>query len=186
MRKILTTLALALAAFLPAAAVSSAASADTADCASSVATHNGTTGNFCGSQELAAYGLELSVPNKAGAYSRLTFKKISESNAQQDFEFFSPAVHGDNQKVIEYDPRGVPSGLCVAVSNSGALPVLKPCKDSSAAQQWVASGPDPSGGYTWASEASGRVINDPTGLAYTRAVLSANVDSAGESFTFVQ
>jgi hypothetical protein len=160
-----------------------AAGADTADCASSVQTHNGITGNYCGSQAITADGVELAVPNHAGAYSRLTFKVTGTTNPQQDFEFFNPAVHGDNQKVIEWDPRGVGSGWCVALSNSGALPVLKACKASSAAQQWVANGPDPAGGFEWASEANGRTISDPTGAPYARAVL---VSIGGSSFTFTQ
>jgi hypothetical protein len=160
-----------------------AAGADTADCASSVQTHNGITGNYCASQEIVADGVELAVPNHAGAYSRLTFKITSTSNPQQDFEFYNPATHPDNQKVIEYAPRGVPSGWCVALSNSGTLPVLKACKASSAGQQWEANGPDPSGGYEWASEANGRAISDPTGAPYARAVL---VSVGGSSFTYVQ
>jgi hypothetical protein len=159
------------------------ARADTADCASSVQTHNGVTAGYCASQAIVSAGVELAVPNKAAAYSRLTFKVTSVSNPQQDFEFFNPAVHGDNQKIIEYAPRGNPSGLCVALSNSGTLPVLKPCRDSSAAQQWVANGPDPAGGFEWASEANGRAISDPNGAPYTRAVL---ISVGGSSFTYVQ
>ena len=165
------------------ALASAGAGAATADCTASVTTHNAVTGNYCGSQEIVSANVELSVPNKVAAYSRLTFKTTSTANPQQDFEQFNPAVHGDNQKVFEYDPRGNPSGLCVAVSNNGALPVLKPCNDSSAAQQWVANGPDPSGGYEWTSEANGKAISDPDGAAYTRAVLVAQ---GGSSFTFEQ
>lgn len=157
--------------------------ADTTDCASSVQTHNGVTANYCASQEIAAAGLELSVPNKAGQYARVTFKAVSTSNPQQDFEFFNPAIHGDNQKVIEYAPRGVPSGLCAAVSNSGQLLVLKQCRDSSPGQQWIANGPDPAGAFTWTSEFNGKAISDPNGAAYTRAVL---VSAGGSAFTYVQ
>lgn len=160
-----------------------AAGADTSECASSVQTHNGITANYCASQAIAAAGVELAVPNKARAYSRLTFKVTSTTNRQEDFEFFNPAVHPDNQKIMEWAPGGNPSGLCVALSNSGTLPVLKACKGSSAAQQWVANGPDPAGGFQWASEANGRAISDPTGAPYARAAL---VLTGGSSFTYVQ
>jgi hypothetical protein len=157
--------------------------ADTPECAASVQTHNGVTGNYCASQEIVSDGIELAVPNKATAYARLTFKPTSTANPAEDFEFYNPAVHGDNQKIFEWAPRGVPSGLCAAVSNSGALLVLKPCKPGSAGQQWDANGPDPSGGYEWTSEANGRAISDPNGAPYTRAVL---VTVGGSSFTYVQ
>lgn len=88
------------------------AGADTPECASSVQTHNGITANYCASQAIAAAGVELAVPNKARAYSRLTFKVTSTTNRQEDFEFFNPAVHPDNQKIMEWAPGGSPSGLC--------------------------------------------------------------------------
>jgi hypothetical protein len=163
-----------------------AAGADTADCASSVQTHNGVTGNYCASQEIVAAGLELSVPNHAGAYSRLTFKVTSTTNRQEDFEWFNPSgPHADNQKLAEWAPGGNPSGLYLTVSNNGKLLVLKPLQagGNAAGQQWEADGPDPSGGYEWASEANGRAISDPTGAAYARAVL---VSVGGSSFTYVQ
>lgn len=159
------------------------AGADTQDCAGSVQVHNGVIGAYCASQEIVSANVELSVPNKAGQYARLTFKATSTTNPQQDFEFFNPAVHPDNQKIIEYAPRGNPSGLCAAVSNSGALLVLKMCRDSSPAQQWIANGPDPAGAFTWTSEANGKAISDPNGAAFTRAVL---VSVGGSAFTYEQ
>jgi hypothetical protein len=156
--------------------------ADSADCASSVQTHGGVTGNYCSSQEIVADGVELAVPNKAAAYSRVTFKAAG-GNPQTDFEFFNPAgAHPDNQKLAEYDPRGVPSGWYLTVSNNGRLVVLKPLQanGTAAGQQWVAVGPDASGGFAWVSEANGRAISDPNGAPYTRATL---VSGSGSSFT---
>lgn len=183
-RKISTALAsLAALVLMMLGAGMGPAGADTADCASSVQTHNGITANYCASQAIAAAGLELSVPNKAGAFARLTFKRTSTGNPQQDFEYFNPPAHPDNQKIVEYAPHGDPTNLCMAVSNSGRLPVLKPCNLTAAAQQWVFEGPDPSGGYAIVSEANGKAVSDPTGAAFARAVL---VSVGGSSFTYVQ
>ena len=159
---------------------------DSPECAASVTTHNGVTGNYCGSQELSALNLELSVTNKGGVYSRLTVKPVG-ANFQTDFQFYNPASTTNNAKVFEYTPRGIPSGLCVSLSNSGALPVLKTCNSSLKGQQWVASGPDGSGGYQWVSNKSGLAITDPGNAgAYTRVVLATPVDASGQSWSFVQ
>jgi hypothetical protein len=162
------------------------AGADTADCASSVQTHGGITGNYCASQAIVPAGLEVAVPNKAAAYARVTFKPTSTTNPQQDFEYFNPAgAHPDNQKLAEWAPRGVPSGLYWTVSNNGRLVVLKGLQagGNSPGQQWVAVGPDGSGAFAWVSELNGRAISDPNGRAFTRATL---VSGAGSPFTYVQ
>jgi len=187
MRKYLIALAGLLAAVgtvLGMTLSAGAASASTNGCSSASTTHNGVTGNFCGSQEITNGGvnLDLSVPNKAGAYARLTFKAATDTNSQEDFAAFNPAVAPDNQKLLEWSPFGSPSGLYVTVSNNGALPVLKALKNggTSAGQQWVAN--EVSGGFTWTSELNGKSISDPNALAFTRATL---VTIGGSAFNFV-
>jgi hypothetical protein len=184
--KIGAVLAAAFAVAIMMTGFAGMAGADTADCASSVQTHGGVTGNYCGSQAITADGIELAVPNKAAAYGRVTFKATSTTNPQEDFEFFNPAgAHPDNQKLAEYAPRGNPAGLYLSVSNNGRLVVLKPLQANgdAAGQQWVAVGPDASGGFAWVSESNGRAVSDPNGAPYTRATL---VSGSGSSFTFVQ
>jgi hypothetical protein len=157
------------------------AGADTHQCAVSTHTHNGVVGAYCDSQEIVSANLELAVPNKAVAYSRLTFKTTSTTNPQQDWENYNPAVHPDNQKIFEWAPKGVLSGLCMAVSNTGTLPVLKACSTARAAQQWVAVD-NGDGTFQWKSEANGKSVLDPNNLAYTRATLGVT----GSPFTYVQ
>jgi hypothetical protein len=162
------------------------ARADTIECAGSVQVHGGVIGQYCASQEIVPANVELAVPNRAGAYSRVTFKAASTTNAQQDFEFYNPSgAHPDNQKLAEWAPRGDPSGLFLTVSNSGRLVVLKRLQAGGNApgQQWVAVGPDASGAYAWVSEANGRAVSDPNGAPYTRATL---VSGAGSPFTYEQ
>lgn len=184
--KLAAGLAVAFALVLMLLGFGGVAGADTSECASSVQTHNGITANYCASQDIAAAGVELAVPNKARAYSRVTFKVTSTTNRQEDFEWFNPSgPHADNQKLAEWAPGGNPSGLYLSVSNSGTVLVLKHLQagGNAAGQQWVANGPDPAGGFQWASEANGRAISDPTGAPYARAVL---VLTGGSSFTYVQ
>ena len=169
-----------------AAASSGPASAATNECASSVATHGGVTGNYCGSQDLGGLALTLAVPNKAVAYAQVTVKATSTTNPAEDFEWFNPVSHPDNQKLAEYAPRGVPSGLYLTLSNNHHRLVLKPWKGT-AAQQFTAEGPDAAGGYQWTSELTGQAITDPgNGPAYTRIIMSSPVDAAGQSFSFSQ
>jgi hypothetical protein len=167
-------------------AVAGVASADTPACAGSVQVHNGVLGQYCSSQEIVSAGVDLAVPNKAGAYARVTFKAAGTTNAQEDFQFFNPAgPHPDNEKLAEWSPRGIASGWFLTVSNSGRLVVLKKLADggSSAGQQWVAVGPDASGAYAWVSALNGRAISDPDGAPYTRAIL---VSGSGSPFTYEQ
>lgn len=162
------------------------ASADTTACAGSVQIHNGVIGQYCASQEIVPAGLELAVPNKAGAYARVTFKAATTTNAQEDFEFFNPAgPHPDNEKLAEWAPRGLPSGWFLTVSNSGRLVALKRLQAGGAApgQQWVAVGPDASGAYAWVSAANGLAIKDPGDTPYARAIL---VQGPGSAFTYTQ
>jgi len=184
MRKFLAMAALVLAPVLGLAVAAGSASADSADCASAVSTHNGVTGNYCGSQQLSQLNLELSVTNRAVPYSQLTVKPTG-TNYQTDFSAFNPAVHPDNQKVFEYTPRGINSGYCAALSNNRHRLVLKACNSASPAQQFVANGPDAEGGYQWISELSGQAITAP-GNAYSRVILATPVDAPGQSFSFVQ
>lgn len=190
MKRALTALAVSVGLALPAAALATMAagpaSADTPECASSVTTHGGVTGNYCGSQGLAKFSLDLAAPNKVMAYAQLTYKAAGTTNPAEDFEFYHPAAASGNLKLIELAPRGNPSGWCAAVSNSGAKLVLKRCNANSAAQLFQATGPDPSGGYTWDAASSGKAITNPTGAAYARAVLAPDTDSPGQSLTFEQ
>lgn len=188
MRKLI----IVLAGLLPIAGISAAlisvagpAAADTSECAAAVYTHNGVTANYCASQELTKLNLELAVTNKPVAYSQLTFKVTSTTNSAQDFEFYHPAAASGNLKLIEYAPRGNPSGLCAAQSNNGVRLVLKVCNAASAGQLFQATGPDPSGLFTW-DAANGRAITNPTGAAYARAALDPDTDSAGQAFAFTQ
>jgi hypothetical protein len=160
--------------------------ADTSECASSVTTHGGVTGNYCGSQALVALKLELAAPNKAVTYAQLTFKATSTTNPAEDFEFYHPVAASGNLKLVEFDPRGNPSGLCAALSNNRHNLVLKSCNANSAGQLWQATGPDPSGAYTWDSAATGQAITNATGAAYARAVMEPDTDSTGQAFTFTQ
>lgn len=185
-KKIIVALGLALGVIMGLGIHPGHASADTAECASAVYTHNGVTGNYCASQELATLNLELAVPNKAAAYAQLTFKAASTSNPAEDFEFYHPAAASGNLKLFEWAPRGNPSGLCAALSNNGHNLVLKACNANKAGQLWQANGPDPSGAYTWDSAQTGQAITDATGAAYARATLGPDTDSAGQAFTFTQ
>lgn len=162
------------------------ASADTAECASAVYTHNGVTANYCASQQIVPLKLELAVPNKAVAYAQLTFKATSTSNPAEDFEMYHPAAAAGNLKLFEYAPRGNPSGLCAALSNNHHNVVLKRCNVNSAGQLWQANGPDPAGAFTWDSAVTGQAITNATGAAYARATMGPDTDSAGQAFTFTQ
>ena len=57
-----------------------------------VTTHDGVTGNFWGSQDLAKYSLDLAAPNKVMAYVQLTYKAAGTTNPAEDFEFYHPAA----------------------------------------------------------------------------------------------
>jgi hypothetical protein len=186
MRKILAVLGILIGVIAGLGIHTGRASADTAECAAAVYTHNGVTANYCASQQLVPFKLELAVPNKVAAYAQLTFKPTSTSNPAEDFEFYHPAAASGNLKLFEYAPRGNPSGLCAALSNNHHALVLKACNPGSAGQLWQATGPDPSGAYTWDSAVTGQAITDATGAAYARAVLEPDTDSTGQAFTFTQ
>jgi hypothetical protein len=179
---------LGLGAPVAAVALSAPASADTAACAESVTTHNGTTANWCASQEIPSLGLEVAVPNKGGvAYSRLTVKAAGE-NKQTDFQYFPPATPtAGNGKTWAYSPRGVNSGLCMDVSNSGTLPVLKQCVTNKVSQQWDAEQIGSGDTYEWVNEATGTALTLPAGGGqYTRLILSNPVGATGQGYAFTQ
>ena len=115
MRKIMYAIvtAFVLATGIGMAAASMPASADTAQCAANSSTHwSGgvkVTANFCDSQEIMTSGvnLDLSVPNKVAAYSRLTFKAANTTNPQEDWLNYEPSATTTN-KVFEYAPAATP------------------------------------------------------------------------------
>ena len=96
------------------------------------------------SQEILTGGvnLDLSVPNKVAAYSRLTFKAANTTNPQEDFEYFEPRATATT-KLIEYAPRGDASGLCVTrlEQRRPAGPEAAARRRCVAGQQWTAIDP---------------------------------------------
>jgi hypothetical protein len=177
----------ALAAPAALTLTSAPAQADTVACAEAVTTHNGTSANWCGSQRIPSLNLEISTPNKVGAFSRLTFKVAGE-NKQTDFQWFPPTVPtGSNGKIAAFSPRGVSTTLCLDIANNHTVPVLKTCVNAKVSQHWdaieIGSGPT----FEWVNELTGTAFTLPSGGGqYTRATLAAPVGAIGQGYTFTQ
>ena len=178
----------ALAAGPAAIAVSTAApaGADTTACAAAVTTHNGVTANWCASQENVAHGLMLAAPNKAVAYAQLVAKPASSTNASEDFQAFPPTATSAPVKVFEYSPRGVGSGLCLALNNKHTKLVLKDCNQATAGQQFQPGGTGADGGNTWDSLLTGQAITIPGGAAFARMTLTPDSTLPTQTFTYKQ
>lgn len=166
---------------------SGSAQADTVACAEASTTHNGVTANWCASQLIPSLNLEVATPNKVPQFSRITYKVAGE-NKQTDWQFFPPAVPtAGNGKIWAWSPRGVNSNLCLDISNSHTLPVLKTCANAKVSQHWDAVQIGSGSTFEWVNEATGTAITLPAGGGqYTRAILAPPTGAVGQGLAFKQ
>lgn len=176
--------AAAVPAAISAAMFMPSAGAATTACVSAVTTHNGVTGNWCGSQENMTHHLMIAAPNKVAAFAQLVAKPASSSNSSEDFQWFPPAAGAAPVKVAELSQHGVGSGLCMAVNNKRTKVVFKTCKPSSLGQQWTPGGTGTDGGNTWDSVLTGQAINIPGGAAFSRLTLTPDNTASNQTFSF--
>lgn len=165
--------------------VSGTSQAATEQCAAAVtAPGQNSAGQYCSSQEIVSLGLMLAAPNKAAAYSQLEVKAASDTNATEDFSAYQPGtpVPDGQTKVFEYSPRGVLSGLCAAVSNSGKRLVLKPCNQR-ASEQFTPGSQGTNDAVAW-DDAAGNAITTFGNAAYGKLYLSPDSGAAGQMFTW--
>jgi hypothetical protein len=177
---------LAVPAALSAALFTGTAQADTTACAAAVTTHNGVTANWCASQKNVTHSLEIAAPNKVAAFAQLVAKPASTTNPAEDFQWFPPTATSAPVKVAEFSPRGVGSGLCMAVNNKHTKVVLKSCNFASLSQQWQPGGTGADGGNTWDSLAGGLAVTIPGGAAFSRLTLTPDGTGSNQTFTFTQ